>query len=36
MAVYALLGIERSIPPVTPHDHALHTQFEALLKALKS
>jgi len=36
MAVYALLGIERAIPPVTPHDHDLHTQFEALLKALQS
>ena len=35
MAVYELLGIERSIPPVTPHDKSLHTQFEALLKAFK-
>jgi len=35
MAVYALLGISRRIPPVTPHDKSLHAEFEALLKALK-
>ena len=35
MAVYELFGIQRAIPPVTPHDKALHTQFEALLKAFK-
>ena len=34
-AVYGLLGIERSIPPVTPHDRSLETQFEALIKAFK-
>jgi oleate hydratase len=35
MAVYQLLGIERPIPPVTPHDGALRTEFDALLKAFK-
>jgi oleate hydratase len=35
MAVYELLGIERKIPPVTPHDKSLHTEFEALIKAFK-
>ena len=35
MAVYELLGIERKIPPVTPHDKSLRTQFEALIKAFK-
>jgi oleate hydratase len=35
IAVYELLGIERKIPPVTPHDKSLHTQFEALIKAFK-
>jgi oleate hydratase len=35
MAVYALLGIEREIPPVTPHDKSLRVQFEALIKAFK-
>ena len=35
MAVYELLGITRKVPPVTPHDKSLHTQFEALLKAFK-
>lgn len=34
-AVYQLLGIERSIPPVTPHDQSLSTQFQALIKAFK-
>jgi len=34
MAVYQLLGISRTIPPVTPHDASLHVRFEALLKAL--
>ncbi|MDP3295904.1 MAG: oleate hydratase [Nevskia sp.] len=33
MAVYELLKIDRRIPPITPHDHSLHTQFEALIKA---
>ena len=35
MAVYQLLGIQRDIPPVTPHGGSLHAQFEALVKALK-
>jgi len=35
MAVYDLLGIDRKIPPITPHDKSLRTQFEALLKAFK-
>ncbi len=34
-AVYALLGLDRTVPPVTAHDKSLHTQFEALLKAFK-
>ena len=33
MAVYELLAIKREIPPVTPHDESLHTQFDALIKA---
>ena len=35
MAVYQLLGIERPIPAITPHDKSLRTQFEALIKAFK-
>jgi len=35
MAVYQLLGIEREIPPVTPHDKSLRVQLEALIKAFK-
>ena len=35
MAVYQLLGIERDIPPVTPHDKSPRTKFEALIKAFK-
>lgn len=35
MAVYELLGINRQIPPVTPHDKSLRVHFEALIKALK-
>jgi len=35
IAVYELLGIDRKIPPVTPHDKSLRTQFEALIKAFK-
>lgn len=35
MAVYELLGIDRKIPPVTPHDKSLHVQFDALIKAFK-
>ena len=35
MAVYELLAIDRPIPPITPHDKSLRTQFEALIKAFK-
>ena len=35
MAVYELLGIERTVPPVTPHDKSIRAQFEALIKAFK-
>ena len=35
IAVYNLLRIDRAIPPVTPHDKSLKTQFEAILKAFK-
>ena len=34
-AVYELLGVEREVPPITPHDKSLRTQFEALIKAFK-
>ena len=35
LAVYELLGVEREVPPVTPHDKYPHTQFEAPIKAFK-
>ena len=35
MAVYELLGIDRKVPPITPHDRSLRVQFEALIKAFK-
>jgi len=35
MAVYELFGIDRRVPPVTPHDKSLQTQFEAFIKAFK-
>jgi oleate hydratase len=35
MAVYKLLGIDREIPPITPHDKSMRVQFEALIKAFK-
>ncbi len=35
MAVYALLGINRKIPPITPHDKSIRVQLEALIKAFK-
>jgi oleate hydratase len=35
MAVYELLRIDRKIPPITPHDKSLRTQFQALIKAFK-
>lgn len=34
-AVYQLLCIDREIPRVTPHDHALRTRIDALLKAIR-
>jgi len=34
-AVYQLLGMDRPVPPVTPHDQSRHTQFAALLKAFR-
>jgi oleate hydratase len=35
IAVYELFGIDRKIPPVTPHAKSLQVQFEALIKAFK-
>lgn len=35
MAVYELLGIDRKVPAVTPHDKSLRTEFEVLIKAFK-
>ena len=35
MAVYALLGVTRPVPAVTPHDKSLGVQLEALVKAFK-
>ena len=35
IAVYELLGIDRKIPPVTPHSESLQAQFEALVKAFE-
>ena len=35
MAVYQLLGMDRQIPRITPHDKSLRTQFEALIMAFK-
>lgn len=34
-AVYQRMGITRTIPAVTPHDHSLQVQFEAVLKAFR-
>ena len=36
MAVYELLGVNRKIPSVTPHDKSLRVEFEALIKAFRS
>ena len=33
-AVYQLLGVDRQVPPVTPHDRSFRVMFEALTKAL--
>ena len=35
IAVYELLGTERAVPPVTPHDKSFAVQFEAVIKAFK-
>lgn len=35
MAVFELLGIEKSIPPVSPHDHSVKVNFDAVIKAFK-
>jgi len=35
MAVYQLLGVDREVPPITPHDKSLRVQFDALVKAFK-
>ena len=35
MAVHELLGVDRKVPPITPHDESLRVQFEALIKAFK-
>ena len=32
-AVYQLLGVERAVPPVTPHDHSFRVMFDALAKS---
>ena len=34
-AVYELLGLDRKIPAVSPHDKSIHAQFEAVLKAFQ-
>ena len=33
MAVYALLKIDHEVPPVTPYDHSLRTDFDAVIKS---
>ncbi len=35
ITVYQLLGVDRQIPRITPHDKSLLTQFEASIKAFK-
>jgi len=35
MVVYQLLGIDREIPPVTPHDKSTKVRFDALIKAFE-
>ncbi|SFL57026.1 oleate hydratase [Rugamonas rubra] len=35
MAVYQLLKVEREVPPVHAHDHALKVKFDALVKAFQ-
>ena len=34
-AVYRLLNLARPVPPVTPHDQSIQTQFKALVKSFK-
>jgi len=33
MAVYEFLGIDRQIPPISPHDKSLQVEFNGLVKA---
>ena len=35
MAVYQLLGVDRPVPAVTPHDQSLKVKFDALIKAFE-
>ena len=35
MAVYQLLGLERAVPAITPHDKSRRVQFDALVKAFR-
>ena len=35
MAVYQLLNVPRTVPPILRHDHSLKVQLDALVKALK-
>jgi oleate hydratase len=35
LAVYGLLGIDRKVPVVTPHEASRRAQFEALVKAFE-
>ena len=35
MAVYEMLGIDREIPAITPHDKSLQVEFKALIKSFK-
>ena len=34
-AVYELLGVDRRVPPITPHDKSLRVELEALIKSFK-
>jgi oleate hydratase len=35
MAVYELFGIDRPVPPVTPHAKSLRAEFEAVMKSFQ-
>jgi len=35
MAVYQLLGVQREVPRITPHDESLKVKFDAVIKAFK-